>query len=52
MRPERRLGTGAMTDRSGTLIAVGASYILIRVFATDDIMMCDIYSIKFVTILK
>lgn len=50
MRIEFLIGSGAMTDRSGTLLAVGASYILIRLIDSDDIMMCDIYSIKFVTI--
>lgn len=50
MRIEFLIGTGAMTDRSGTLLAVGASYILIRLIDSDDLMMCDIYSIKFVTI--
>jgi hypothetical protein len=50
MRIEFLIGSGAMTDRSGTLLAVGASYILIRLIDSDDTMMCDIYSIKFVTI--
>ena len=50
MRIEFLIGSGAMTDRSGTLLAVGASYILIRLIDSDDIMLCDIYSIKFVTI--
>lgn len=52
MRIEFLIGSGAMTDRSGTLLQVGASYILIRLIDSDDIMMCDIYSIKFVTIFK
>ena len=51
MRVEFLIGTNNMTDRSGTLVAVGASYILLRPIDSDDLMMCDIYSIKFVTIL-
>lgn len=51
VRVEFLLGTNLLTDRTGTLVAVGASYILIRPVDSDDLMMCDIYSIKFVTII-
>jgi hypothetical protein len=51
MRVEFLMGTGTLIDRIGTLIGVGASYILLRPIDTDDILMCDIYSIRFVTIL-
>lgn len=51
MRVEFLIGTGTLVDRTGTLIGVGASYILLRLVDSDDIMMCDIYSIKFATIL-
>ena len=51
MRVEFLLNQGPLVDRTGTLLAVGASYILLRLIESDDIMMCDIYSIKFVTIL-
>jgi hypothetical protein len=51
IRVEFLLGTNLLTDRTGTLIAVGASYILLRLIDSDDLMMCDIYSIKFVTII-
>lgn len=50
MRVEFLIGTGALIDRTGTLLNVGASYILLRMVDSDDVMMCDIYSIKFVTI--
>ncbi len=50
MRVEFLIGTNGMTDRTGTLVAVGASYIILRLYESDDLMMCDIYSIKFVTI--
>jgi hypothetical protein len=49
VRVEFLIGTNGTTDRAGTLIGVGASYILIRPIDTDDIMLCDLYSIKFVT---
>ncbi|HEY9062360.1 MAG TPA: hypothetical protein VIO64_17955 [Pseudobacteroides sp.] len=52
MRVEFLIGTnGPLIDRVGTLIAVGASYILLRPTGSDDVLLCDIYSIKFVTIL-
>lgn len=50
MRIEFLIGTGALIDRTGTLLTVGASYILIRLVDSDDVMLCDIYSIKFITI--
>ncbi len=51
IRVEFLLGTNLLTDRTGTLVAVGASYILLRPIDSDDLMMCDIYSIKFATII-
>lgn len=52
MRVEFLIGTnGPLVDRIGTLLSVGASYILLRPINSDDILMCDIYSIKFVTII-
>jgi len=52
MRVEFLIGTGALVDRTGTLLNVGASYILLQMVDSDDVMMCDIYSIKFVTIFQ
>jgi hypothetical protein len=51
MRVEFLIGTNMLTDRTGTLVAVGASYIVLKLIDADDLMMCDIYSIKFVTII-
>jgi hypothetical protein len=52
MRVEFLIGTnGPLVDRTGVLVGVGASYILLRPIESDDVLMCDIYSIKFVTIL-
>jgi hypothetical protein len=51
IRVEFLIGTNApLVDRTGILLGVGASYILIRPTDTDDTMLCDIYSIKFVTV--
>lgn len=41
-----------MTDRVGRLVEVGASYIVLEVAAQFTHIMCDLYSIKFVTILE
>jgi hypothetical protein len=51
VRVEFVMGTsGSLTDRVGTLLEVGASYIVIQPLLTDDLLMCDLYSIRFVTI--
>lgn len=51
MRVEFLIGTsGALVDRVGVLVEVGASYIVLRPLLSDDLVMCDLYSIKFVTI--
>lgn len=44
------IGTSTLTDRTGTLVAVGANYIVINEIETDDMLVCDFYSIKFVRI--
>lgn len=49
VRIEFLIGTGILTDRIGTLVNVGISYVIIKPVGTDDLMLCDIYSIKFVT---
>lgn len=51
VRVEFLIGTNGTTDRTGILIGVGASYILLRDPNEDNIIMADLYSIKFVTIL-
>lgn len=52
VRIEFLIGTNTLTDRIGTIVGVGISYILIRLEESDDIMLGDIYSIKFVTFFK
>lgn len=50
MRVEFLIGTDTLVDRTGILIDVGASYILLRALESDVITYADIYSIKFITI--
>lgn len=49
VRIEFLIGTNLLTDRIGTLVDVGISYVIIRLQESDDLMLGDIYSIKFVT---
>ena len=44
------IGTGSLTLRSGILYAVGVSYIVLYDRQKERYMICDLYSIKFVTI--
>ena len=51
MRVEFLIGTGgALVDRVGVLVEVGASYIVLQPYLTDDLLIADLYSIKFVYI--
>ena len=50
IRVEFLLGTNTMTDKTGTLLGVGANYILMREVDSDDLLVCDFYNIKFVTV--
>ena len=51
VRVEFLIGTtGPLVDRVGELVEVGASYIVLRPYMTDDLLMADLYSIKFVNI--
>jgi len=44
------IGTNMLVDREGTLLDVGISYVIINEVETDDLLLCDIYSIKFVRV--
>jgi hypothetical protein len=44
------IGTNTLTDRTGTLLAVGANYIVINEVESDDVLVCDFFSIKFVKV--
>lgn len=50
IKVEFLIGSNMYIDREGTLQEVGISYIVIKESGTNDILMCDIYSIKFVRI--
>ncbi len=51
VRIEFLIGTGTLIDRTGTLLDVGANFVTIRQVQTDDIVVCDFFSIKFITFL-
>ncbi len=44
------LGTNMLIDREGTLVEVGIDHIVLREPETDDLVVADLYSIKFVRI--
>jgi len=48
VKVEFLIGTSMLVDREGTLVDVGTSYIVIREVDTDDLLLADMYSIKFV----
>lgn len=51
VRVEFLMGSsGPLIDRVGTLLEVGASYITLRPANTDDTLVCDFFSIRFVTV--
>jgi hypothetical protein len=41
-----------ITDRTGVLVKVGVNYILLRPIELNGLLLCDLYSIKFVTIVE
>lgn len=50
VRIEFLIGSSYLEDRTGILLEVGASYVLLRSVQDRNLLYCDIYSIKFVTI--
>lgn len=42
----------SFTDRTGVLVKVGVSYIILRPIDVSGYILCDLYSIKFVTIVE
>ena len=42
------IGSNTIESRTGTLIGVGANYILLSEFPSNNILSCDFYSIKFI----
>ncbi|MFA5527685.1 MAG: hypothetical protein WC996_03645 [Peptostreptococcales bacterium] len=48
IKAEFLIGTSSFIDREGVLLEVGTSYFIIQEPETDDLVLCDIYSLKFV----
>lgn len=48
VKVEFLIGVNMFVDREGTLIRVGTDYIILQEPETDDYLLCDIYSIKFI----
>lgn len=48
VKVEFLLGTNMLVDREGDLVKVGTDYIIIQETETDDYLLCDIYSIRFI----
>lgn len=46
------IGTNTFVDKTGMLLAVGANYLLMLEENTDDLLFCDFFTIKFVTIYR
>ena len=47
VKVEFLIGTSYLEDRTGILLEVGASYIVLRSVQDNNLLYCDIFSIKF-----
>ena len=52
VRAEFSIGTGLYIDKTGRLIEVGINYFVLQDVNSRTNIMCDLYSVKFVTILQ
>ena len=52
VRAEFIIGSNQYTDRTGVLIEVGINYFVLNDVNSRTNVMCDLYSVKFVTILQ
>lgn len=52
VKVEFLVGTNTYLDKSGKLLEVGANYIILQEAMTDDLLVCDFFNIKFVTIFR
>lgn len=52
IRAEFVIGTNQSTDRSGRLIEVGVNYFVLEDLLSRNHIMCDLYSVKFVTVMR
>lgn len=44
------IGTNSFLDKMGKLLGVGANYVLLQEAMSDDLLVCDFFTIKFITI--
>jgi hypothetical protein len=51
VRAEFIIGSNQYTDRTGVLIEVGINYFVLEDVNSRTHVMCDLYSVKFVTVL-
>lgn len=51
IRAEFFIGNNLYTDRSGRLLSVGNNYFVLEDIITHAHIMCDLYSVKFVTLM-
>jgi len=52
VRAEFLLGTSQYVDKTGILVEVGVNFFVLQDVNSRTITMCDLYSVKFVTILN
>lgn len=52
VRVQFLLGSNTFTDKAGLLLDVGANYILLQEADSDDLLVCDFFNIRFVTIYR
>lgn len=52
VRVEFLIGTNTYLEKSGKLLAVGANYIVLQQAFSDDLLVCDFFTIKFITIFR
>jgi hypothetical protein len=45
------VGTNSFLDKTGVLRSVGANYFVLEDFITRAMTLCDLYSVKFITVL-
>ena len=50
IKAEFVVGTNMFIDREGTLVEVGVDHFVIQEPETDDLLLCDMYSVKFVKV--
>jgi hypothetical protein len=52
VRAEFIIGTNQFVDKAGRLLEVGVNFFVLEDFITKNHIMCDLYSVKFVTLLS